>query len=217
MSKGNSSYQHFIFDLDGTLVDSIPDLTTSINLLRTELDLGAISEEQVRSYVGDGVGLLVQRALPRELFTSARRKRFVEIYTEHLTDRTFIYPGIRDFLDAHPDKPKAVVTNKPQHLAETLMERLDLTRYFRCIVGAENGLQKKPHPAMVNRAVELLDIAPETAVMFGDHHVDLRAATAAGVANCFCGWGLGHDDGLKPDHRAETTADLFDIFPGAPA
>jgi len=212
----DSRYRHFIFDLDGTLVDSIPDLTTSVNLLRAELDLGPVSEEQVRSYVGDGVGLLVQRALPRALFSPASRRRFVDIYTEHLTDATFIYPGILEFLDTHPDKPKAVVTNKPQHLAEALMENLGLTGYFDYIVGAENGLEKKPHPAMVNRAVELLAIDPVTAVMFGDHHVDLRAARAAGVASCFCGWGLGYDDGLVCDFRAETTRQLLELFPGAP-
>ncbi|NIQ93044.1 MAG: HAD hydrolase-like protein, partial [Desulfuromonadales bacterium] len=138
------AYRNFIFDLDGTLVDSIPDLTTSVNLLREELGLTAISEELVRSYVGDGVGLLVQRALPKELFSQARRDRFVEIYTEHLTDKTFVYSGIIPFLEAHRDKPMAVVTNKPQHLAEALLQRLDLTRFFRAVVGAENGLQKKP-------------------------------------------------------------------------
>jgi len=212
----DNRYRHFIFDLDGTLVDSIPDLTTSVNLLRAEFDLDPVSEDQVRSYVGDGVGLLVQRALPRKLFSPASRRRFVAIYTEHLTDATFIYPGILDFLEAHPDKTKAVVTNKPQHLAETLMENLGLTGYFDYIVGAENGFEKKPHPAMVNRAVDLLAIDPATAVMFGDHHVDLRAARAAGVASCFCGWGLGYDDGLDCDFRAATTRQLFDLFPGAP-
>ncbi len=206
---------NFLFDLDGTLVDSIPDLTTSVNLLRRELALPPVTDRQVRSYVGDGVGLLVQRALPRELFSQARRVRFVEIYTEHLTDETFVYPGIVPFLEAHRDWPMAVVTNKPQRLAETLMERLDLTRFFRCVVGAENGLQKKPHPDMVNLALEKLGAAPSRTVMFGDHHVDLRAARAAGTSNCFCGWGLGHDDGLKSDFRAETTADLIAIFPGS--
>ena len=208
------AYQNFIFDLDGTLVDSIPDLTTSINLLRQELDLPAITDMQVRTYVGDGVGLLVKRALPKELFSQARRNRFVEIYTEHLTDETFVYDGIIPFLEAHQGKTMAVVTNKPQHLAETLMQRLDLTRHFEYIVGAENGLQKKPHPDMVNRALQALEIDPAQTVMFGDHHVDLRAARAAGVANCFCGWGLGHDDGLESDHRAATTAELMTIFPG---
>lgn len=213
----NNKFPSFLFDLDGTLVDSVPDLTSSINLLRGELELPAISDEQVRSYIGDGVGLLVQRALPPELYSRARHKRFVEIYSEHLTDATFIYPGIIAFLEAHKTKPMAVVTNKPQHLAEILLRRLGLTDYFIHIIGAENDRQRKPHPEMINLALQALAIRPEQAVMFGDHHVDLRAASAAGVSNCFCAWGLGHEDGLSSDFRAETTQELLAIFPGPEA
>lgn len=213
-NQANQHIEGFLFDLDGTLVDSIPDLTTSTNQLRDELGLPPITADEVRSYVGDGVGLLVQRALPPELFSMTNRNRFVEIYTAHLTDETFIYPGIVEFLEAHRDKPMAVITNKTQQLAEILLERLDLSGYFEFTIGAENGLEKKPHPAMVNRALQKLGIEPDGLVMFGDHHVDLRAARAAGVSNCFCAWGLGHDAGLASDYRAETTADLFSIFPG---
>ncbi|PLX75080.1 MAG: HAD family hydrolase [Desulfuromonas sp.] len=214
MKDLSSHFDALLFDLDGTLVDSIPDLTTSVNLLREELDLCEINEEQVRSYVGDGVGLLVQRALPPELFSPEQRARFVEIYTEHLTDQTFIYPGILPFLEIHRDRPMAVVTNKPQNLAEILLDRLKLTPYFEQVIGAENGLQKKPHPDMINRAVQNLAVDPQRAIMFGDHHVDLRAAQTAGVVNCFCGWGLGHDGGLTPDYRIETTVELMELFPG---
>jgi phosphoglycolate phosphatase len=207
----------FLFDLDGTLVDSIPDLTKSVNLLRAELGLEAITSQQVRSYVGDGVGLLLQRALPAELFNPSRRKRFMEIYTKHLTDETIIYPGIIEFLEAHQDKPMAVVTNKPQHLAEIIIDRFDLNRFFPHVIGAELALQRKPHPDMVNHAVNLLQCDPASTVMLGDHHVDLRAASAGGVKSCFCAWGLGHDAGLTPDYHAETTGDLAPLFPGSPA
>jgi len=205
----------FLFDLDGTLVDSIPDLSKSVNLLRTELGLETISTEQVRSYVGDGVGLLLQRALPTKLFNPARRARFMQIYTEHLTDETIIYPGILEFLELHRGKPMAVVTNKPQHLAEIIIERLELSQYFPIVIGADLALQRKPHPDMVNHAVNQLQCDPATTVFLGDHHVDLRAASAGRVKSCFCAWGLGHDDGLQPDYHAETTGDLTALFPAS--
>lgn len=205
----------FLFDLDGTLVDSIPDLTKAINLLRKELDLPAVTSEQVRSYVGDGVGLLLQRALPEEFYNMTRRTRFMEIYTEHLTDETLIYPGILTFLEMHRDKPMAVVTNKPQLLADILVDRLELAPFFQSVIGAELALQKKPHPDMVHRALELLDCRAEHTVLLGDHHVDLRAARAAGVKSCFCAWGLGHNDGLQADFHATTTSDLPLLFPEA--
>ena len=203
----------FLFDLDGTLVDSIPDLTKAINLLRAELDLAAITSGQARSYVGDGVGLLLQRALPQALVNLARRKRFMEIYTEHLTDETVIYPGILNFLEMHHGKPMAVVTNKPQHLADIIVERLGLLPFFQSVIGAELALQKKPHPDMVNHAITQLGCVPERTVLLGDHHVDLRAAHAANVKSCFCAWGLGHDDGLRADFHAATPADLPSLFP----
>jgi len=214
MNTVKPTFTSFLFDLDGTLVDSIPDLTTSINLLRHELELPAITTEQVRSYVGDGVGLLVQRALPAELFSQAKRDRFVEIYTEHLTDETFIYPGIISFLEAHRNTPMAVVTNKTQHLAAELIQRLGLASYFQHIIGMAKGIQRKPHPDMINLALQKLGEQSGPTLMFGDHHVDLRAASAAGISNCFCAWGLGHDDGLLSDFRAESTDDLLTLFPG---
>lgn len=207
------SIDSFLFDLDGTLVDSIPDLTKAVNLLREELDLAAVTSEQVRGYVGDGVGLLLQRALPAELFSQDRRQRFMEIYTEHLTDETVIYPGIIDFLTLHQDKPMAVVTNKPQHLAEIIVDRLGLSPFFQHVIGAELALQRKPHPDMVHHALKLLACDAEKTVLLGDHHVDLRAAHAAKVKSCFCAWGLGHDDGLQADFLADKATDLPLIFP----
>ena len=207
------SIDAFLFDLDGTLVDSIPDLTRAINLLREELDLPAVTSDQVRSYVGDGVGLLLQRALPDEQVNPARRKRFMEIYTEHLTDETVIYPGIISFLEQHRGRPMAVVTNKPQHLADIIVNRLGMAPFFRHVIGAELALQRKPHPDMVHHALKLLSCDPERTVLLGDHHVDLRAAHAANVKSCFCAWGLGHDDGLQADFQVASATDLPLIFP----
>ena len=207
----------FLFDLDGTLVDSIPDLTRSLNLLRDELALGPLASTQVRTIVGDGVGLLLQRSLPKQLFNPDRRRRFLEIYTAHLTDETSVYPGITAFLDLHRQRPMAVVTNKPQRLAEIIIERLGLAGYFREVIGAEQALQRKPHPDMVHHALTCLDGNPDQTVLLGDHHVDLRAAHAAGIKSCFCAWGLGHDDGLQADFQARTAADLPQIFPAIAA
>jgi len=212
-SGSEMSINAFLFDLDGTLVDSIPDLTRAVNLLREELGLPVVTREEVRSYVGDGVGLLVQRALPENLFSPALRQRYMEIYAEHLTDETMIYPGIKTFLDMHRGKPMAVVTNKPQALAEIIVERLGLAPFFHSVIGAEQALQKKPQPDMVYHALALLGSSPQQTVLLGDHHVDLRAAHSAGIKACFCAWGLGHDDGLRADFRAATVADLTRLFP----
>jgi phosphoglycolate phosphatase len=207
------SIKTFLFDLDGTLIDSIPDLTKSVNLLRGECGLPVVTTDVVRSYVGDGVGLLVQRALPKSLFSAARRKRFMEIYAEHLTDESHVYPGIMTFLEMHRGTAMAIVTNKPQSLAEIIVERLGLAPFFQAVIGAEQALQKKPAPGMILHALQVLQCRPQQTVLLGDHHVDLRAAHAAGIKACFCAWGLGHDDGIKADFLAATTAELPRLFP----
>ncbi len=126
--------------------------------------------------------------------------------------RSFI-PASSNFLEMHRDKPMAVVTNKPQNLADIIVDRLGLAPFFSEVIGAELALQRKPHPDMVHYALQRLDCVPNQTVLLGDHHVDLRAAHAAGVKSCFCAWGLGHEDGLQADFEATTTADLPIIFP----
>jgi phosphoglycolate phosphatase len=206
------SINAFLFDLDGTLVDTIPDLTRSVNLLRDEFGLSPVSCEQVRGYVGDGVGLLVQRALPEGLYSDAARHRFMAIYTEHLCDDSQVYPGIVTFLESLRGCPMAVVTNKPQQLAELLIEQLGLTGFFQAVVGVRPARRRKPHPEMLLMTMALLTIDPARTVLLGDHHVDLRAADAAGIRSCFCAWGLGHDDGLEADFVATLPSDLPQLF-----
>ena len=193
----------FLFDLDGTLVDSIPDLTKAINLLREELDLSAVTSDEVRGYVGDGVGLLLQRALPEELFNLHRRKRFMEIYTEHLTDETVIYPGILEFLDMHRDKPMAVVTNKPEQFAVVVARHLGLHRWTDVVIGGDTLPQKKPDPAPVFEALRRLGCDGDGGTMVGDGETDLRAGKAAGLRTIACLFGYRPEEALRREGADE--------------
>jgi phosphoglycolate phosphatase len=133
----DTTFDTFLFDLDGTLIDSVDDLTTAANLLRAELDLAPLEAEVVRGYVGDGATLLVKRSLPEGLFSEERLQRFLELYGDHLLDRTVAYPGIRKFLEMHPGKKMAVVTNKPLRFALRLLEALELLPFFPVVVAPE--------------------------------------------------------------------------------
>ncbi|ALC15510.1 putative haloacid dehalogenase [Desulfuromonas soudanensis] len=205
----------FLFDLDGTLVDSVADLATAVNLLRGELDLPPLPREAVRSYVGDGATLLVQRALPPGLYSERRLQRFLRLYGDHLLEETAIYPGIRDFLETLHNRRLAVVTNKPLALTLRLLDGLHLRRFFPVVLGGDSCLTKKPDPAPVVEALRQLQRPPESAVMIGDHHTDLRAGRAAGVRTCFCAWGIGESGGVASDFFAATPFDLPRLFPGA--
>ncbi len=204
----------FLFDLDGTLVDSVADLATAVNLLRDELGLLPLDRDTVRRFVGDGATALVTRALPPGLFNADRLARFLHFYRDHLLAQTRPYPGIVPFLESIRSRRLAVVTNKPREFAVPLLEGLDLARFFPVVVGGDSCPRKKPDPEPVRIALRQLGAEPADAVMIGDHHTDLRAGRAAGLRTCFCGWGLGHADGLSADHTAATPADLPRIFPG---
>ena len=207
---------YLLFDLDGTLVDSVPDLTLSLNLLRAELDHPPLTEKQVAGIVGDGVSVLVKRALGENLYHPDHLARFMQLYDEHLLDHTQCYPGIKELLNRHSAEKMAIVTNKPYQLTLKLLEGLNLIQNFKIIVGGDSYAEKKPHPMPVIKALEGLGAEPEQAVMIGDHHTDLHSGRGAGTAICFCAYGLGHTDGLTPDFRAEQSTDLLQLFPGPP-
>ena len=208
--------RYLLFDLDGTLVDSVPDLTLSLNLLRAELDCSPLREQQVVPMVGDGVSVLVKRALGPEIYQPLHVDRFMHFYADHLLDHTSCYPGIEELLSSHAADKMAIVTNKPYQLTMRLLDGLNLTRYFKVIVGGDSYAEKKPHPLPVIKALAGLSAVPRQAVMIGDHHTDLYSGREAGTATCFCAYGMGHNDGLTSDFYAKQSTDLLQLFPGSP-
>ncbi|OHB25502.1 MAG: hypothetical protein A2X84_10075 [Desulfuromonadaceae bacterium GWC2_58_13] len=205
----------FLFDLDGTLVDSVLDLATGVNLLRGELGLPPQPVEQVRACVGDGATQLVKRAIPEVPFNETLLRRFLTRYGEHLLDQTRVYPGIFDFLDGHRHHRMGVVTNKPHGYTLPLLDGLGLTPYFAVVVGGDSCREKKPHPAPVRYALQQLGSSPHAAVLIGDHHTDLISGAAAGVRTCFCAWGIGQHGDAPYDDFAATPPDLLRLYPGA--
>jgi phosphoglycolate phosphatase len=203
----------FLFDLDGTLVDSVADIATSINLLRREIGFEPLSKLDVGTKVGDGARSLVERSLPRGVFSDACFELFLQLYAEHVCEETYLYPGILDFLEAHQSCQLAVVTNKPTGLSEKLLEKLGVRDRFAVVLGPECCPEKKPNPAPVREALRILKARPDSAVMIGDHHTDLIAGRAAGIKTCFCAWGIGEDGGVSYDFLAETPSDLMKHFP----
>ncbi len=205
---------YLLFDLDGTLVDSVPDLTLSLNLLRAELGSPPLSLKQTAGIVGDGVTLLVQRALGKEIYSEAHRNRFMEIYTEHLLDQTRCYPGILELLKQHDPRRMAVITNKPYQLSRQLLAGLGLTGYFHTLIGGDSLAQRKPDPLPVLTALDRLDAPAEQAVMIGDHHTDLASGNGAGTATCFCAYGIGCANDEPSNYRVAQPTELLTLFPG---
>lgn len=176
-----------LFDLDGTLLDTAPDLIRTANQLLLESGLDALPEGSFGPVVSHGSAAMIQRAfniVPDDERMPGLRHRFLEIYHQHVSDRTTPFTGIPDLLDAIEQRGLrwGVVTNKPAWLSNPLLRDLGLAERLSCLVCGDTVAHRKPHPAPVTHACELLDVAPAEAVLVGDAMRDVVAGKAAGTS-----------------------------------
>ncbi|MBN9510486.1 MAG: phosphoglycolate phosphatase [Alphaproteobacteria bacterium] len=210
-----------LLDLDGTLVDSLPDLAASLNRVLGARGLPPFGLAEVRAMVGDGVGALLDRA-----FAARARARdasalddFMGDYAVHLADATRPYPGVAPTLArlAAEGWRLAVCTNKPERLARQLLATLDLARHFAAIGGGDSFPVRKPDPAHVLATLAAAGGTPGRAVLIGDGVNDLRAARSAAIPYVFAAWGYGSPElAAGAAARAERFAELPGLIAGLP-
>ena len=184
----SSNARAVLIDLDGTMVDSAPDIVEAGNRMLVELGAPALSPEVVASFIGNGVPMLVQRLLNASPELSktddaAARTLFYRHYHETNGRFSRLFPGVQAGLAAlqHADFRIACVTNKPMAYTVSLLQAFGLERYMLAVVGGDSLPQMKPDAAPLLHACGLLGVARENAVMVGDSHVDVAAARAAGM------------------------------------
>jgi len=179
-----------VFDLDGTLIDSVPDLHPAVNRLLAEEGQAPLSLDAVALMVGEGATRLVQRAfaafdIPLSDSAAARyTERFREIYLEAPCTHTTLMPHARDALDRLAERgvKLGLCTNKPVAHTDVILERLDLTRYFAAIIGGDSLAARKPDPAPLLATLAPLAAPASGSVFVGDSATDRDTARAAGVA-----------------------------------
>ena len=212
------AFAALLFDLDGTLCDTAADLAASVNWARAELGAPPLDEARITRSVGNGLTRLMERSIADipDADLQASIALFRTHYAEHCVDATRAYEGIVPALDALAAIPKAVVTNKPERFSATILARLGLLRHFRALVGGDTCHAKKPDPAPVRLALDLLHIpAGAAAAIVGDGDTDIAAGRAARLTTCGVAWGLGDRERLlaeRPHLLAETPADLVRLF-----
>jgi phosphoglycolate phosphatase len=185
-----------LFDLDGTLIDSLEDIALGVNLTRQDFGLAMRPTAEIISCIGDGVGVLLQRAIPELAAThmAQLRERQKINYMAHLLDHTVLYPGIQETLLALRERGwhLGVVTNKSGPFVPPILEGLGILPLFDAIIGGGDCDALKPDPLPLQRAAERMGVVLEPLDwMIGDHHADLEAAKNAGLRGCFCRWGFG--------------------------
>jgi phosphoglycolate phosphatase len=183
-----------IFDLDGTLVDSKKDLALSVKVMRERMGLGPLPEDVVASYVGQGVAVLVRRALGEQATGEEVEKAtsiFLDYYRLHMLDNTGTYPGVREALEELRGKKLAVLTNKPVNFSREILRRLNLADLFSSVYGGNSFAQKKPDPVGVKKLMSDMGVSAEETLMVGDSDTDVLTGRNAGVWTCGVTYGFG--------------------------
>ncbi len=210
--------QLLVFDLDGTLIDSSRDLCNSVNATLQHFGLRPLEEPVIASFIGDGVGMLIRRALlvPGELpehlrndedFFAQALDYFLTWYRAHKLDFTRAYDGVLESLAALASAAQppvmTVLTNKPVGPARAICDGLGLAKYFFAIYGGDSFDTKKPDPQGLLHLIAKAQATPETTLMIGDSDVDVTTARNA------CAWSLGCAFGLSPESLATAPPDIL--------
>ncbi len=212
--------QMVLIDLDGTLVDSVSDLAYCVDTMMTKLDRPAWGEEKVREWVGNGVERLVRRALigqlhgePDEGAFAQALPIFMDLYTQNVCVRSFLYPGVEEGLRyLRTAKYKvACVTNKASRFTDPLLKQLGIYDQFDLVVSGDTTAKKKPDPMPLLYAAQQCGVAPSASLMVGDSSNDVTAARSAGFQIVCVPYGYNHGEDIrlsKPDVVIESLAEL---------
>lgn len=211
-----------LFDLDGTLLDTAPDMIFALNVICSEEGVPTVAYDRARGYVSNGAVGLLRLAFPD--YDQARdtglHRRYLARYADRLAVETRLFP-LLDTLLASLDSdgvPWGVVTNKPRHLTEPLLESLGLHRRSACTISGDTLPERKPHPRPVQFALERLGLAadPARSVYVGDAPRDIESGRAAGTRTIAVRYGYV-EPGQDPahwgaDHVADTTLELITLL-----
>ena len=207
-----------IFDLDGTLLNTLDDLKNSVNFALTECGFEKRSREEVCSFVGNGIEKLVRRSVPQNT-SEGDFKRCFEIFKSHYRihseDLTEEYSGITKMLTAlkNDDVLLAVVSNKADFAVKTLCDKY-FPDLFNCAFGEREGIKRKPCPDSVNEVINTLGVKKELCFYVGDSDVDVKTAYNAGIKCIACSWGFRSKDVLKrenPEYIIDSPDEILNI------
>lgn len=216
-----------LFDVDGTLVDSVPDLQFCVDAMQREIGLPERGEARVRLWVGNGVERLVKRALtdsldgePEPALYDRAYPIFLRLYAANTSARSRLYPGIREGLDAIKTRGYrlASVTNKAAQFTLPLLRDLGVRDDFELVVSGDTLPVKKPDPAPLLHAASRLSADPRDCLMVGDSISDVKAARAAGFQIVCMSYGYNHGQDIRlaaPDAVIDTLPELLPLLDSA--
>ena len=213
-----------LIDVDGTLVDSVPDLAYCVDEMMKQLDMPVHGEDKVREWVGNGVERLTRRALigkldgePDDALFEKAYPIFLDLYAENTSKRSCLYPGVEEGLDYMQAQGYKLgcVTNKAAQFTHPLLKDLGIFDRFESIVSGDTLPKKKPDPLPLVHSAEHFGVKPENALMLGDSVSDVKAARAAGFQIICMSYGYNHGVDIRdsnPDAVIDSMAELKDLL-----
>lgn len=213
-----------LIDVDGTLVDSVPDLAWCVDAMMRELGLPERGEARVRHWVGNGVERLVKRALineldgePEEALYNKALPIFQDLYSENTSKRSCLYEGVSEALEFLKTTGVRIgcVTNKASRFTLPILRDLGIADYFEIVICGDMVERKKPDPMPLLQAAEQLATAPEASLMLGDSMSDVKAARAANFAIVCMSYGYNHGEDIRdyhPDAVVDSMAEIKNII-----
>ena len=207
-----------LIDVDGTLVDSVPDLAYCVDEMLKQLAMPVRGEERVRQWVGNGVERLVRRALinqldgePDEALFQKALPIFEALYRDNTSKRSCLYPGVKAALDflKTTDVRLGCVTNKAAQFTLPLLKDLGISDYFELVVCGDTLPKKKPDPMPLLHAAEKLGAKPAQSLMLGDSQSNVKAARAAGFNIICMSYGYNHGEDIR-NYKPDAVVDSMD-------
>ncbi len=206
-----------VFDLDGTLINSLDDLATSLNFTLRTMTLPEKTMDEVRYAIGDGVRVLLTRCMPENAHDRLDEAYdiFHDHYKDHCCDATYAYEGVKELLEKYADTPKAVLTNKNHQPTLDILKHLNLVHYFDVIVGGDSFPTRKPDPVGLLHIIETIGTTPEKTVMIGDGIPDIAVTKGTAVTSVAILDGITAEERLleqNPDYTVKSFSELLGLL-----
>ncbi len=207
-----------IFDLDGTLIDSVQDLANCLDLAMREEGLPPMPMDEIIRRIGIGSKNLMKELVNHDHIASERvQKYYVKHYSDRMFENTVLYPNVVELLDKLKDKKVALLSNKREAPCKKILQYFKIDHHFKMVLGGDSLPQRKPHPAPILHICNALDCKPERTLMVGDSPVDLEAGYSAGALTVGLLRGLTPEEEMRKNKAHmfyDQVGDLLDLING---